>query len=113
MEITQKLAAELCGLKEADELLTSLCFAAFDSLKQRLREGVTPEQCGRTFWVAAATLAARAWKESGSESDITGFSAGSVQVQMDREGKAFSSAAMKLLSPWLKDEGFSFMGVSS
>lgn len=107
-----KLAASLCGLEEADELLTSLCIAAFDSLRQRLREGITPERCGRAFWVAAAALAAKAWKEGG-RADITSFAAGSVRLQMDQEGERFTSAAMRLLTPWLKDEGFSFMEVSS
>lgn len=113
MELIQELAASICGLLEADELLRMLCQAAFDSLQARLRDGVTPEVCGKAFWIAAAALAAKAWQEGKGKEDIAAFAAGSVSLKVNQEGDRFTSAALALLSPWLKDEGFAFMGVPS
>ena len=54
-----KLAASI-SQAEADEgpMLAALCTAAEESVTRRLREGQTPEDCGETFYCAAALLAA-------------------------------------------------------
>lgn len=111
MEMIRTLAAELCGLTEADEILCDLCQAAVDSLRLRLKEGVTPESCGKAFWIAAAALAANAWQEGKGQAHITAFAMGSVSMQSGQEGDRFSTVALELLRPWLKDEGFAFQGV--
>lgn len=113
MELLQKLAASLCGLEEADEVLSALCQAAFDDLCLRLREGVTPEKCGKTFWIAAAMLAADAWQKGRGTANIASFTAGSIHVQAGQGDGRLSGTAMELLRPWLRDEGFAFQGVSS
>lgn len=113
MEMLKNLAADLCGLEQADEILEALCQAVFDSLRVRLKEGVTPERCGKSFWIAAAYLAADAWKKGRGKEDVTAFSAGSIHMEMAQDGNMAVQTAMELLSPWLKDGNFAFVGVPS
>ena len=96
--------------------LEALCRAAETEVTGRLRDGVSPEDCGPAFilgcaWMALAGLA------GGQYGGGTEFTAGSVTIReadcvQDRE----RSAALRLqgetvLGPYLKDRGFLFQGV--
>lgn len=104
------LAASLCGMETADEILVALCEAARDCLALRLKEGVAPEDCGKAFPIAAAAIAAKGRRE-GLEGGVGSFTAGSVSLSVTQEGDRFTSAALGLLEPWLRDSGFGFRRV--
>lgn len=103
------LAASLCGMETADNILVALCQAAYECLKLRLRDGVSPEDCGKAFPIAAAAIAAKG-RQEGSGS-LSSFAAGSVSLSVTEEGDRFTSAALGLLEPWLKDSQFGFRRV--
>lgn len=111
MEDIITMAARLCGAAEDDTLLLGLCRASYEALELRLRDGVTVEDCGKSFPIAAAAIAAKAWEEGVGAAGISTFAAGSVQLSVNQEGDRFTSAAMALLSPWLKDSEFGFRRV--
>ena len=59
LEQIVRLAEAIVQPSEAEQpLLTALCEAAEAELARRLREGLTPEDCGGVFPCAAALLAA-------------------------------------------------------
>lgn len=109
MEESLKLAAEICGTDETDELLIALVRAAESCLTMALREGVSPKQCGESFPVAAALWASGVYKSSSGA--VTGFAAGNVSLSLDAAGDRHRETALMLLSPWTGDPGFSFKGV--
>lgn len=111
MKETVKLAAGICGADETDETLIALVQAAESCLALRLREGVSPEDCGKAFPIAAAMWAAELYGDSRGSGGITGFTAGSVSVTMEGKGDRVTSSVENLLAPWLRDGGFSFRGV--
>lgn len=113
MEEILKLAASFCGMEETDELLSSICQAAYEYLEGRLRDDVSVGSCGKAFPIAVAALASGVWENGQGSGDVTAFSAGSVSLSMSAGNGSdrFLSAAMGLLEPWLKDEGFAFVGV--
>lgn len=96
--------------------LEALCRIAAEEMTGRLREGVTPEDCGSAFvlgcaWVALAGLA------GGQYGGGTEFTAGSVTIrEADCVQGRERSAALRLqgetvLGPYLMDRGFLFRGV--
>lgn len=103
------LAAALCGMETADELLIALCEAAENSLRQRLREEISPEDCGKAFPIAAAAIAAKGRQEG--QGSISSLTAGSLSLSVTEEGDRFTSAAIGLLEPWMKDGSFGFRRV--
>lgn len=105
------LAASLCGVEAADTILIALCEAARDCLALRLKEGVVPEDCGKAFPIAAAAIAAKGRREGMENGGVGSFTAGSVSLSVTQEGDRFTSAAMSLLEPWLRDSGFGFRRV--
>ena len=111
MEEILTLAAALSGAERDDPTLAALCQAAQESLKLRLKEGITPEECGKAFAVAAAAIAAKGWQEGVSKFGVSSFAAGSLSLTVEENGDRFVSAAMSLLEPWMKDAGFGFRGV--
>lgn len=105
------MAAEISGGEKDDTLLAALCQSAYNSLKMRLKEDVTVEDCGKAFPVAVAALAAKAWEDGVGEGAISSFAAGSVSLSVSQEGDRFTSAAIELLRPWMKDQSFGFQRV--
>ena len=96
--------------------LEALCRMAETEMTGRLRDGVTPEDCGPAFvlgcaWLALAALA------GGQYSDGAEFTAGSVTIRESGGSQACErAAALRLqaetvMSPYLKDRGFLFRGV--
>lgn len=105
------LAASLCGMETADAILVALCEAAHDCLSLRLKEGVSPQDCGRAFPIAAAAIAAKGRREGLESGNVSSFTAGSVSLSVTQEGDRFTSAALGLLEPWLRDSNFGFRRV--
>ena len=101
------LARIVSGAGETEEaLLESLCQAARLRWEGRLRQGLTPEDCGRAFACAAAFTAAAdlAAGEGGSVS----FSAGDISVKapggQERAAAAaeLRRAAERLMEPYVR-----------
>lgn len=105
------MAAAISGCEKEDDLLAALCECASNVLKTRLKDGVTVEDCGKAFPVAAAALAAKAWEDGVGERAISSFAAGSVSLSVTQEGDRFTSAAIEMLRPWMKDSEFGFQKV--
>ena len=113
------LAARLAGLEEADTaLLEPLCAAARQRWIDRLRQGVTEEDCGEALSCAAAiSAAAQAVSGAGSTGGVTSFKAGEVSVQgrTAAESAALSealrAAAEELMAPYARTGSFAFWGV--
>lgn len=105
------MAAAISGGEKTDPLLEALCQAAYGAIKMRLREDVSLEDCGKAFPVAVAAIAVKAWENGVGEGAISSFAAGSVSLSVTQEGDRFTSAAIELLRPWMKDDGFGFQRV--
>lgn len=113
------LAARLAGLEEADTaLLEPLCAAARQRWIDRLRQGVTEEDCGEALSCAAAfSAAAQAVSGADSTGGVTSFKAGEVSVQgrTAAESAALSealrAAAEELMAPYARTGSFAFWGV--
>ncbi len=105
--------AVLLGKVRESEGLRALCQAAEDELNGWLRDGVTAEDCGQCFVLAGAWLAL-AGREVAEDDGVESFTAGDVTLrQGDRKarGQALRMQARQVMRPYLRDEGFSFLGV--
>lgn len=111
MEERLSFAAALCGMEAADEILTALVEAATESLTSRLKEGVTPEDCGRAFPLAVAAVAAKAYEGGLGAGSVSEFTAGAVSLRLEQQAQGAAAAAIDLLRPWLRDGDFAFRGV--
>ncbi len=86
-------------------------------MESRLREGVSPDDIGELFITAAGMLALSMYIEVGAADDAAGVKAGNVTVSRRgaREGIASAASlrreAEAMLSAFLKDRGFGFVGV--
>lgn len=107
----------LGGAEEGQEvLLTALCGAAEGTLRGKLKEGVTPEDCGGAFPVAAAWLAlAGLCAGDCAQADAAGWTAGAVSVTRTtpagERAETLRAQAARLMEPYLRDESFFFQGV--
>ena len=118
--MTQEIMA-LCGAMGAaadrEELLLPLIQTVCDQLAGRLREGITPEDCGPAFPLAAAMTAMdrlSGMTGGGNAGEVTSFTAGDLTIKRQvgsAAGKSLSEQAEELLAPWLKSAGFCFQGV--
>ncbi len=114
MERTEEimaLAATL-GKTQESEGLRTLCQAAEAELTGLLRDGVTVQECGQAFILAAAWLALAGLE--GSDSGVERFTAGAVTIQRSDGSlrqKALRLQAFQVMRPWLRDRGFVFRGV--
>lgn len=95
--------------------VAAVAAAAKAELEGRLRDGVSAEALGETFVTACGMLALALCLETGTGGDVRAFSAGSLSVTMGG-GEGMSAArlraqAEKLLSAYLADGGFAFLGV--
>ncbi len=100
-------AVELTGEEDRkkQDQLRILCETAALTLKGRLREGVTPNDCGEAFVMAAALYAVAAAAEM--DRDAAEFRAGDLTVKQrqDRETMARTLRAHgeELMGPYVKD----------
>ena len=99
--------------EEQDSLLLPLIEGAAAELEQRLRRGVTPEDCGKSFALAAAMLAMDGLEAAQGGGQISGFTAGELSMQLRGEsGRSdLRQQALRLMAPWLGQTGFMFQGV--
>ena len=105
-------AALLAGQLEEEkmELLKVLCQAAAASLKARLKENVTMEDCRSDFLMAASLGALAALRET--EDGMEEFRVGDLTVKQGGRSGAdgLRKQAEQIMAPWLKDS-FAFLGV--
>lgn len=109
-------AERLAGENADQALLTALCAAAEAELRVRLREGVSADELGTTFHIAAGVLAVSMYCAMEHPERIRDFKAGSVSVHYGgAEGtpESLRAAAEALLSAYLTDRGFDFRGVGA
>lgn len=101
--------------EDQEELLLPLIEATQAALALRLKDGVSPEDCGQAFSLAVAMMAMEGLEETaGSDREISSFTAGEVTVHRETENgpeKRRSARAERLMAPWLKDGSFCFRGV--
>jgi len=118
MTLSEQICAQAQLLTQDSEtvnlpMLELLCHAAENSLLQKLREGITPEDCKADFVAAASLYALAALSEVDEVAQIEQLQAGDLTL---RRGSTDSAAcclryqAELLMSPYLKD-CFSFRGV--
>lgn len=113
-EQVMELVRALGGAGGDETALDTLCAAACEALSRRLKEGLTPEDCGEAYPLAAAWLAMD-WLRGGRGLEgVTALSAGDISVRRDGggDGGTLSARALELMGPYLKDEGFVFQGVN-
>ena len=110
-------AALLAGELDARQmdLLSILCAAATSSLKSRLREGLTPEDCRADFVAAASLFALSAMNGVDDSVDVAEFKAGDLTVKQNHNSRDAASRCLQhqaelVIMPYLKDR-FSFLGV--
>ena len=107
------LAGELSERQQI--LLGTLCTAATASLKARLREGLTADDCKADF-IASASLLALASLAGVSEDvpveqvTVGDFSLKKGKLTHDAASNCLRAQAELMMAPYLKDN-FSFMGV--
>lgn len=109
-EQAMELAVGLGAPGEQTETLKRLCAQACALLEGRLADGVTPEDCGDAFPLAAAWLAMDWLGESKNWEGVTSLTAGDMKVTRGGTG-GLSRKAMELMGPWLRDRDFVFLGV--
>ena len=108
-----ELLLALGGAGQDEAVLRTLCQNACDLLDRRLRDGLTAEDCGEAYPLAAAWIALE-WLRGGQGMDgVTYLSAGDLTVRREGGGDdgSLSRRAMELMSPFLRDDGFVFRGV--
>lgn len=94
-------------------MLEVLCRSAENSLRQKLREGLTPEDCKADFIAAASLLALAALSELDDVAQMAQIQTGDLTL---RRGSPDSAAcclryqAEVMMMPYLQDK-FAFMGV--
>ena len=108
-----ELLRALGGTGQDEAMLRTLCQNACNMLDRRLKNGLTAEDCGEAYPLAAAWIALE-WLRGGQGMDgVTWMSAGDLTVRRDGSGddRALSRRAMEIMSPFLRDDGFVFRGV--
>lgn len=115
MDLSEEILAlcrQMGAGEEQDALLLPLIEAARDGLQRRLREGVSLQDCGSAFPLAAALTAMDGLDRASGEGEVSAFSAGEVSLQLRERGAGGRrEQAERLLAPWLRETGFAFRGV--
>lgn len=100
------------GNWEAD-LLEKLCQTVQGQLESRLRPGLTAQDCGGAFPIAAAWMVLELLEQSSGAGAVQSFSAGDLTVNTGgtQASRALGQQARKLMAPYCVEEGFAFRGV--
>ena len=111
-----EMAAQALSPTEAEQsLLDTLCAAAELELSAHLRDGITADDCGSIFILAAALTAAAEMMLLRSVNGVEQFTAGEVSIRAGKSDGGNAAAlrrqAAALLSPFCEDGSFAFMGV--
>ncbi len=109
-------ASELCDEALPETAMITLCSAAEGELRRKLRDGVRVADIKELFVAAAGVLALSMYMAAGAKSAVTSFKAGNLAVNCAGDGLTVSAPALRaqaesMLSSYLRDEGFGFMGV--
>ncbi len=108
------------SLREGGEgVLEAVCEAAAMEIKGKLRSNISVEDLGELYVTAAGILAIALYVElsDSADSGIESFSAGNLSVGLSNsDGIKASAASLRqtaenMLSAYLRDSGFCFMGV--
>jgi len=103
--------------EEEQPLLETLCHAAEAAWSARLKNGVSPEDCGEAFLCAAAFTAAADFAVSRNSEGVESFTAGELSIRRsgsaeDRvQADALRKTAERLMAPYAEPESFAFKGV--
>ncbi len=100
-------AAKIVG--ESPEMLDGICASVINSLTLRLKDGISPDDIKDVFVTAAALESAKMYEDILGTGAVQSYSAGGISVVKTAGGG--KNAAESLLSPYLKDDGFSFLEV--
>ena len=108
-----ELLQALCGAGQDETVLRALCGSACGVLDARLKDGLTPEDCGGAYPLAAAWLAMDWLRGSQGMDGITALSAGDISIRREGGGDSgsLSRRAMEIMAPYLGNGGFVFQGV--
>ena len=118
MSLTEQIQAQALVLTQDSTdvhlpMLEVFCRSAENALRQKLREGITPEDCKADFIAAASLLALAALSETDELAQVEQISAADMTL---RRGSPDSAAcclryqAELIMKPYLQDK-FVFMGV--
>ena len=118
-ETILSLAQSLTDAAQTEQtLLGLLCTAAEREWEARLREGITPSDCGDAFPCAAAfTAAANLLIGRGSGGTVSSFTAGAVSAneksaaEIKAAANALQSLSARLMAPYTAEDTFCFLGV--
>lgn len=114
-EQVMELVQALGGAGQNEEALRTLCAGACRTLDRRLKDGLTAEDCGGDYPLAAAWLVMDWQRGSQGLEGITSLSAGDITVRREAGSgdgeRKLARRAMELMAPYLRDEGFVFQGV--
>ncbi|MBQ2854923.1 MAG: hypothetical protein IJE81_05565 [Oscillospiraceae bacterium] len=118
MMLTELICAQAALLagqldERQNNLLRLLCQAAATGLENRLKPGLTPEDCKADFVAAASMYALAALNEAGQAASVAEFRAGDLTVRrsgMDMASRCLQRQADLIIHPYVQD-GFSFQGV--
>ena len=108
-----ELLQTLGGAGQDEAILRTLCQNACDILDRKLRNGLTAEDCGEAYPLAAAWIALDWLRGDQGMDGVTYLSAGDLTVRREGGGDDGSLArrARELMGPFLRDDGFVFRGV--
>lgn len=96
-----------------EELLRLLCDGATRSVCNRLRQGITVDDCKADIIAAASLYALAALNEAGQARDVAEFKAGDLTIKRggtDAPSRCLHRQAELIIGPFLQDN-FSFLGV--
>lgn len=107
------LAAAMDGGDWDEELMRSMCQTAMARLERRLKGGVTPEECGEAFPVAAAWMALGGLYVCGDAQAAESFSAGDLTIRTGtrQRGHTLEEQARRLMAPYCEEDTFAVQGV--
>ena len=97
------------------QVLTALCYGASTTLKNWLRDGLTPEDCKADFIAAASLMALAAMNSVSREESAEQISVGDFSVRLSKNATDAASNCLRaqaelMIAPYLKDR-FTFLGV--
>lgn len=101
--------------EQQSQMLEVLCAAVVSSLRARLREGLTPDDCKADFVAAASLMALAALAGVSADVPVEQITAGDFTIRKgavshDAASNCLRNQAEMMISPYLKDR-FSFRGI--
>ena len=114
------LAQNISGAQDTEaSLLELLCTAQEQAWNERLRSGITPEDCKDAFCCACAFSAVAGLLSGRAGEGTISFKAGDVSVQkasgvqIRAAVESFRAQAERLMAPYAQEDFFCFRGVQT